>query len=51
MRGLLEAMHDYPDEALGVSVLLLVIVWLLTGMVETIVKETRENGGDDRGEA
>lgn len=34
MRGILEAMHDYPDEALGLSCFLIVIVWLLSGVFE-----------------
>ena len=34
MRGILEAMHDYPDEALGLCFFLLVIVWLLSGVFE-----------------
>ena len=34
MRDILEAMHDYPDEALGLSLFLIVIVWLLSGIFE-----------------
>ena len=34
MRGILEAMHDYPDEALGLCFFLIVIVWLLSGIFE-----------------
>ena len=34
MRGILEAMHDYPEEALGVWFFLIVIVWLLSGVFE-----------------
>lgn len=32
MREILEAIHDYPDEALGLF--FLVIVWLLSGVFE-----------------
>lgn len=32
MRGILEAMHDYPAEALGLFFFLIVIVWLLSGI-------------------
>ena len=32
MRSILEAMHDYPDEALGLF--LLVVFWLLSGIFE-----------------
>lgn len=31
---LLEAIHDYPDEALGLFFFLIVIVWLLSGVFE-----------------
>lgn len=34
MRDILEAMHDYPDEALGLSFFLIVVVWLLSGIFE-----------------
>lgn len=34
MRDILEAMHDYPDEALGLLFFLIVIVWLLSGIFE-----------------
>lgn len=34
MRDILEAMHDYPDEALGLFFFLIVIVWLLSGVFE-----------------
>ena len=34
MRGILEAMHDYLDEALGLCFFLIVIVWLLSGIFE-----------------
>lgn len=34
MRDVLEAMHDYPDEALGLFFFLIVIVWLLSGVFE-----------------
>lgn len=34
MRGILEAMHDYPDEALRLFFFLIVIVWLLSGIFE-----------------
>ena len=34
MREILEAIHDYPDEALGLFFFLLVIVWLLSGVFE-----------------
>lgn len=34
MRGILEAIHDYPDEALGLFFFLIVIVWLLSGVSE-----------------
>lgn len=34
MRDILEAMHDYPDEALGLCVFLIVIVWMLSGMFD-----------------
>lgn len=34
MRDILEAMHDYPDEALGLCFFLMVIVWLLSGIFE-----------------
>lgn len=30
MREILEAIHDYPDEALGLFFFLIVIVWLLS---------------------
>lgn len=29
MRDILEAMHDYPSEALGLCFFLIVVVWLL----------------------
>ena len=32
MRDILEAMHDYPDEALGLC--FLVVIWLLSGIFE-----------------
>lgn len=32
MRDILEAMHDYPSEALGLYFFLMVIVWLLSGI-------------------
>lgn len=31
MREILEAMHNYPSEALGLFFFLIVIVWLLSG--------------------
>lgn len=34
MRDILGAMHDYPDEALGLCFFLIVIVWLLSGIFE-----------------
>lgn len=34
MRDILEAMHDYPAEALGLFLFLMVIVWLLSGIFE-----------------
>ena len=34
MRDILEAMHDYPDEALGLCFFLIVIVRLLSGVFE-----------------
>lgn len=34
MREILEAIHDYPDEALGLFFFLIVIVWLLSGIFE-----------------
>lgn len=34
MREILEAIHDYPDEALGLFSFLIVIVWLLSGIFE-----------------
>lgn len=34
MRDILEAMRDYPDEALGLCFFLIVIVWLLSGIFE-----------------
>lgn len=34
MRDVLEAMHDYPDEALGLFFFLIVVVWLLSGILE-----------------
>lgn len=34
MREILEAIHDYPDEALGLFFFLIVIVWLLSGVFE-----------------
>lgn len=34
MRDVLEAIHDYPDEALGLFFFLIVIVWLLSGVFE-----------------
>lgn len=34
MREILEAIHDYPDEALGPFFFLIVIVWLLSGVFE-----------------
>lgn len=34
MRDILEAIHDYPDEALGLFFFLIVIVWLLSGVFE-----------------
>ena len=42
MRDVLEAIHDYPDEALGLFFFLIVIVWLLSGVIsqKTGVKET-----------
>ncbi len=32
MRDILEAMRDYPAEALGLYLFLIVIVWLLSGV-------------------
>lgn len=37
MRDVLEAMHDYPDEALGLFFFLIVIVWLLSGVFEKVI--------------
>ena len=34
MRDVLEAMHDYPDEALGLFFFLIVTVWILPGVFE-----------------
>lgn len=34
MRDILEAMHDYLAEALGLFFFLIVIVWLLSGIFE-----------------
>lgn len=34
MREILEAMHDYPYEALGLCFFLILIVWLLSGIFE-----------------
>lgn len=34
MRSILEAMHDYPDEALGLFFFLVVVFWLLSGIFE-----------------
>lgn len=34
MRDILEAMYDYPDEALGLCFFLIVVVWLLSGIFE-----------------
>lgn len=34
MRDILEAMHDYPDEALGLCLFLIGVVWLLSGIFE-----------------
>lgn len=34
MREILEAIHDYLDEALGLFFFLIVIVWLLSGVFE-----------------
>lgn len=34
MRSILEAMHDYPDEALGLFFFLIVVFWLLSGIFE-----------------
>lgn len=34
MRDILEAMHDYPDEAFGLCFFLIVVVWLLSGIFE-----------------
>lgn len=34
MRDILEAMHDYPDEATGLFFFLIVVVWLLSGVIE-----------------
>ena len=34
MREILEAIHDYPDEALELFFFLIVIVWLLSGVFE-----------------
>lgn len=32
MRSILEAMHDYPNEALGLFFFLIVVIWLLSGI-------------------
>lgn len=32
MKDILEAMHDYPAEALGLFFFLIVIAWLLSGI-------------------
>lgn len=32
MRSILEAMHDYPYEALGLFFFLIVVFWLLSGI-------------------
>ena len=34
MREILEAIHDYPGEALRLFFFLIVIVWLLSGVFE-----------------
>ena len=34
MRDVLVAMHESPDEALGLCFFLIVIVWLLSGIFE-----------------
>lgn len=34
MRSILEAMHDYPDEALELFFFLIVVFWLLSGIFE-----------------
>lgn len=34
MRDILEAMHDYPDEASGLFFFLVVVFWLLSGIFE-----------------
>ena len=34
MRSILEAMHDYPNEALGLFFFLIVVFWLLSGIFE-----------------
>lgn len=34
MRDILEAMHDYPDEAFGLCFFFIVVVWLLLGIFE-----------------
>lgn len=32
MREILEAMHDYPHEALGLCFFFIVVIWLLSGI-------------------
>lgn len=32
MRSILEAMHDYPYEALGLFFFLILVFWLLSGI-------------------
>lgn len=34
MRDILEAMHDYPAEALGLFFFLIVVFWLLSGIFD-----------------
>lgn len=34
MRDILEAMHDYPDECLGLFAFLIAIAWILTSIFE-----------------
>lgn len=34
MRDILEAMHDYPDEAFGLFFFSIVVFWLLSGIFE-----------------
>ena len=39
MRGILEAMHDYPDEALGLCFFLIAVIWLLSCIFGSLLKD------------